>query len=189
MAPVDGGLAQSTDEQLVMGARNALALGDGAQARRCAALLWSRLEPRVRLRVARRVPRDEVDDVCGNVAEQFVRYIYRSADVPRSTAAVVHTIVDRRVADRTRTAQNAAVPEAEIELAVPDAHLEDVVDRAAVDHLLESLDERSAAILRRSLDGEPADEIARDLGVTRSHLDVIAHRARKRLKSVLEETR
>ncbi len=160
------------------------------QARRCAGLLWFRLEPRLRLRIARSVPRDEVDDVCNTVAEQFVRYVYGSADVPRSAAALAFSIADRRVADRTRASKNAATPVAEIDLpGVPDSELEAVLDRAVADQLFASLDKRAATIMRRTLVGEAPEEIARDLGLTRAHLDVIVHRARKRLMQVLEEAR
>jgi RNA polymerase sigma factor (sigma-70 family) len=190
MAPVETGLAKRTDEQLVMDARAALAFGDPKQSRRCAGLLWIRLEPRLRLRIARRVPRDEVDDVCNIVAEQFIGYVYRSADVPRSAAAIAFAIADRRVADRTRVSRNAATPVAEIDLpGALDSELEAALDRAVADQLFASLDERSAAVMRRSLAGEAAEEIARDLKITRSHLDVIAHRARKRLMQVLEGAR
>jgi RNA polymerase sigma factor (sigma-70 family) len=187
---VTTGLAQRTDEQLVMDARAALALGEVMQGRRCAGLLWHRLQPRVRLRIARRVPRDEIDDVCGTVAEQFIRYVYGSADVPRSAAALAFAIADRRVADRTRASKNAADPVEEIEAqGATDSELEAVLDRDAAEQLFALLDERSAAIMRRSLAGDPAEEIARDLGIKRGHLDVIAHRARKRLMQVLEEER
>ena len=173
-----------------MDARAALANGDTRQGRRCVALVWERLQPRLRLRIARKVPRQEVDDVCSTVAEQFVGYVYESAEVPRSAAALAFAIADRRVADRTRAAKNAAEPVAEIgEQGATDGELEAVLDRAVADQLFASLDERSADVMRRSLAGEPAEEIARDLGITRGHLDVIAHRARKRLMQVLEEAR
>ena len=160
------------------------------QARRCAGLLWFRLQPRLRLRIARSVPRDEVDDVCNTVAEQVIRYVYESADVPRSAAAIAFSIADRRVADRTRASKNAATPVAEIDLpGVPDSELEAVLDRAVADQLFASLDKRAATIMRRTLAGEAPEEIARDLGLKRSHLDVIVHRARKRLMQVLEEAK
>lgn len=183
------GFAQYTDEQLVMETREALTRGDELHRRRCAGELWFRLEPRVRLRVARTVPRDEVDDVCNTIGEQLVRYVYRSAAVPDSVAAIAFTIAARRVADRTRSAQTAPQPVAEIDLpGVEDTRLEAVLDRDAAGALLALLDDRSAAILRRTHAGEPAEAIADDLGITRSHLDVIAHRARQKLRKKLEES-
>lgn len=173
-----------------MAARQAIAHGDRTQARRCSALLWTRLEPRVRLRIARSVPIDEVDDVCSAVAEHFCRYVYLSQTEPRSMAAVVLSIAAKRIADRTREAQSAAEAVAELDLpGAIDAALDEVLDSAELDQLLAPLDERAGSILRRTLAGESPEEIARDLGITRSHLDVIAHRARKRLKRVLEEAR
>lgn len=184
------GFAQYTDEQLVMETREAFMRGDGALGRRCAGELWFRLGPRVRLQVARRVPRDEVDDVCHLVAEQLISYVYRSAEVPHSIAAIAFNIAGWRIADRTRSAKGAPDPVAEIDLpGAEDSELAAMLDRDAAESLLGSLDARSAAVLRRTLAGEPAEAIADDLGITRSHLDVIAHRARQQLRTKLEEAR
>lgn len=190
MTPVKSGLAQRTDEQLVMDTREALARGDATHARRCAGLLWIRLEPRMRLRVARKVPLDDLDDVCGSVAEHLMRYVFRSAGVPQSIVAIGFAIVDRRIADHFGVGEKTPTPVEEVEPpGAPDGELEALLDQAAVDDVLASLDERSATILRRTLAGEPPDEIARDLGLSRTNLDVIAHRARKKLRKMLEEAR
>jgi DNA-directed RNA polymerase specialized sigma24 family protein len=187
---VDRGLARTTDEQLVMDAREALTRGDERQARRCAAELWSRIEPRVRLQAARKTPRADVDDICATVGAQVVEYVYESAQVPRSFAAVVLTIAARRIADRTRSPGDVLEPAEELELlGAHDRELDAVLNRAEAEGLLAGLDERSATILRRLAADEAPEQIAGDLGITRSHLDVIAHRARKQVRAKQEEAR
>jgi DNA-directed RNA polymerase specialized sigma24 family protein len=187
---VAGDIAHHTDEQLVVAARDALSAGDGAQARRCAGLLWLRLETRVRLRVARRVPPQHVDDVCATVAEHVSRYVYRSAQTPDSMVAVALRIADRRIADHTRAAKDAPEPMADVDdhlAGAVDGRLDGILDRAEADGFLAHLDERAATILRRTAAGDAPDRVAGDLGIRRSHLDVIAHRARKRLRALMEE--
>ena len=148
--------------------------------RRCIAVVLSRHRATIRAVIAAKVPRDVVDDLESDVFVRFVDSVHRR-DITNPAGLLV------RIAQRVRADHlDGRRPSASLagwEPAEEDPALEELATREAVEELLAPLSERQReALWLRFVDGRSGAEVARHLDTTRGNIDVIVHRALRRLE-------
>ncbi len=97
----EGALARLSEERLIAYVTDARASGEGESAKLAIGMVAFRLEPLVQALVARKVARDDCDDVAMEALESFVRSAF-DGKVIDSARAFVTTITKRRIADYYR---------------------------------------------------------------------------------------
>jgi RNA polymerase sigma-70 factor, ECF subfamily len=178
-------LNQLGDIQLVRRARAAATAPSTNAARetgrRCIAVVLSRHRATIRAVIAAKVPRDVVDDLESDVFVRFVARVHRGGDITNPAGLLIR-IAQRVRADHLDGRRPAASLDAR-EPAADDPELEHLADEQAIEDLLAPLSERQReAVWLRIVDARPGDEVARKLGTTRGNVDVIVHRALRRLE-------
>jgi RNA polymerase sigma factor (sigma-70 family) len=131
--------------------------------------------------IAGKVPFDVVDDLESDVSVRFVATVGRGREI-KNPAGLLIRMAQRVRADhldrrRPTSSLDGWAP------GVEDPELEQAANEQVVEEMLACLTERQrAAVWERIVQGRSGDEVAAMLRTSRGNIDVIVHRALRRLQ-------
>jgi RNA polymerase sigma factor (sigma-70 family) len=178
-------LLQLDDIELVRRAQAAGGPGttaaDRETAKRCLSVVLLRHRGTIRAVIANKVPLDVVDDLQSEVSVRFVATVGRGGEITNPAGLLV------RMAQRVRADHlDGRRPTSSLDGWAPsieDPELEQAADEQAVEEMLACLNERQrTAVWERIVEGRSGDEVAEMLNTSRGNIDVIVHRALRRLQ-------
>jgi RNA polymerase sigma factor (sigma-70 family) len=181
-------LVQLDDVELVRRAQTASGAGasaaDRETAKRCLTVVLLRHSGTIRAVIASKVPLDAVDDLQSNVSVRFVAAVGRGRPIFNPAGLLV------RMAQRVRADHLAGRrPTTSLdgwEPAYEEPDLEQSANQQSLEQILACLNERQRiAVLERIVEGRSGEEVADMLNTTRGNIDVIVHRALRRLQQEL----
>jgi RNA polymerase sigma factor (sigma-70 family) len=178
-------LVQLDDVELVRRAQAAGGPGataaDRETAKRCLSLVLLRHSGTIRAVIAGKVPSDVVDDLESDVSVRFVATVGRGGAISNPAGLLV------RMAQRVRADHlDGRRPTASLDGWAPgieDPELEQAANEQVVEEMLGCLTERQrVAVWERIIEGRSGEEVAAMLSTSRGNIDVIVHRALRRLQ-------
>ncbi len=187
-------LVNLDDDALIAHARAAREAGDGEQASLAIRVLvfahWSRVVRRVGLKV----PKEDVEDVAGEVVFSAIRSAFEGSSTGEFVSWL-NTITKRRIADyhRRREDRPSTEPldgggEDEPAIVIPDPSESGYVEtQIVIKEVLATLnDEHREVVVLHVLEDLPAREVGARLGLSEDNVAQIASRFRKKLRVALE---
>ena len=175
-------LLQFDDVELVRRAQAPAATeAERETARRCIAVVRLRHSGTIRAVIAAKVPSGAVDDLESDVSVRFCATVHRGRDIANPAGLLV------RIAQRVRADHlDGRRPTATLdgwEYGIDDPDLEAAANEQAVEELLAPLSQRQREVVwLRIVEGRSGDEVAAMLNTSRGNIDVILHRALRRLQ-------
>jgi RNA polymerase sigma factor (sigma-70 family) len=179
-------LERLSDTELVARAREALPEADLETAKRCVALVYERHRMLVRAVCAGKASPQLVDDLEASVYERFVRVAYLAREPIANPAGLLMVMTRRVLASHYARAEP---PHTGVDV-LGDVAVDDPSDaeaEEAVEQLLSVLSPRQRDVVRLRVFKEwSGEEIAERLETTRGNVDVIFHRAMRKLQEAVE---
>ena len=175
-------LVQLDDVELVRRAQAPAATdAERETARRCLAVVRVRHSETIRAVIAAKVPLDAVADLESDVSVRFCTTVHRGHEI-RNPAGLLVRIAQRVRADYLDGRQPAATLDG-WDYGFDDPELEEAANEQAAEELLAPLSQRQREVVwLRIVEGRSGDEVAAMLDTSRGNIDVILHRALRRLQ-------
>jgi RNA polymerase sigma factor (sigma-70 family) len=150
-------------------------------ARRCLAVVLARHRAMIRAVIAAKVPPGAVDDLESDVSVRFCTTVHRGREI-RNPAGLLVRIAQRVRADHLAGRRPASTLDG-WDYGIDDPDLEAAANEQAVAQLLAPLTQRQREVVwLRIVEGRSGDEVAAMLNTSRGNIDVILHRALRRLQ-------
>lgn len=185
-------LVDLDDDALIAHARAAREHGNREQAVLAIRVLVFGYWPRVKQRVALKIPKEDVEDVASDVLESAITSAFRGASTGEFIAWL-NTISQRRIADYHRrregkptTTSLSAGEDEDLDLPAP-SEAGYAETQMVITQVLATLKEtHRTAVEQHVLDQRPAKEVGVELGLSEDNVAQIASRFRRKLRAALE---